>query len=144
MLPCSQSMSTQSTPVLASVRLILLPGNICQHPVEGPFPSFKAVSSRLAACMVDGMVDVVEVEVVGEMGLVILREVVDACLQDEARASRRTERASDFCIKSSQHPKCLSPPLLTIYSSDVAARGDGSLVSESPGFPTLLRWRDGY
>lgn len=55
-LPSSQLINTQSTPELASAQLIWLPGNICQHPIAGPFPLFKAVSSRLAACMVDGTV----------------------------------------------------------------------------------------
>lgn len=47
-LPCSQSTSTQSTPVRARVRETLEPGIICQHPNDGPFPSSKATRNLLA------------------------------------------------------------------------------------------------
>jgi hypothetical protein len=47
-LPCSQSTTTQSTPVRARVRDTLEPGIICQHPNDGPFPSSKATRNLLA------------------------------------------------------------------------------------------------
>jgi hypothetical protein len=49
--PCSQSTTTQSTPVLARLRLTFAPGIICQHPIEGPLPSSKATLNLFAAFM---------------------------------------------------------------------------------------------
>lgn len=52
MLPCSQSISTQSTPDLASTRDTFAPGSICQAP-NAFFPSSSDVRSLLDACMAD-------------------------------------------------------------------------------------------
>jgi hypothetical protein len=87
--PCSQSTNTQSTPVRARVLDTFAPGSICQQPIEAAFPSFNAVCSRLAACIVDGMAS----DLAG-------RAVAGSCLRTEARVSCERGQASSFCIKT--------------------------------------------
>lgn len=149
MFPCSQSTNTQSTPDRARVLDTFAPGIICQQPIAAPFPSFKAVCSLLAACMVEGMVS----------ALVVVRAVTGECLGKEARAScgRGRRRASSVCMKSGVRQRersevafCVSHSralFVTYMRSDLAGGrlvvltpgALGSLVTVAgwPGFPTF-------
>ena len=62
MLPCSQSIITQSTPDLANILEILAPGSICQRPMLGPLFSVNAVFRWLDFCVFESdlIVDILE------------------------------------------------------------------------------------
>lgn len=55
MLPCSQSINTQSKPDLAMVLDKCDPGSICHAPKDRPFPRPRAARKVFAFCIIDAI-----------------------------------------------------------------------------------------